>query len=357
MNKLTIIFCSKYIISFLWAVGILVCLFSLFEFSEQLEDVGSSSYGYIHAVFYVLLTMPGKALELSPFSAILGSTVFLGAMVHRRELLALRVCGVSGIKICGLVLMASVGLAVVIIILTEFGIPALNQKAYMMRANHLSKQGSLHKKGFWAQNGFTFLNIRSIESNWIYRDIYVYSFNHEGGLENFIYAKKAHVQEDQTWKLFDVVKNHYDNNQILTEELKTMEWHSFIGEKQRELLSIPAHFLSYSQLYYILHNAGGQEKNLKTYQLAFWHKIAAPLAVIALTLIVLPFLVCKINIRKSLSLSIPLGVIGGGLFYLLTKLLGYLALVLNINPALLLLSPILLIFVFSLWMIHRICMV
>jgi len=47
------------------------------------------------ALLYVVLTLPGRMLELSPTSALIGSTLALGLLAKNLELVALRASGIS----------------------------------------------------------------------------------------------------------------------------------------------------------------------------------------------------------------------------------------------------------------------
>ena len=51
---------------FLLVLFILAFLFSLFEFFGQLDDVGRGYYQLQDAFFFVLLTLPGRILDLIP---------------------------------------------------------------------------------------------------------------------------------------------------------------------------------------------------------------------------------------------------------------------------------------------------
>jgi len=57
---------------------VLAGLLSFLELAKQLDHVGEGHYRLTDALFYVALTLPGRMLELTPTSALLGSMVALG---------------------------------------------------------------------------------------------------------------------------------------------------------------------------------------------------------------------------------------------------------------------------------------
>ena len=74
---------------------VLLALFSIFTFAEQLEDVGDGAYELGNAIQYVLLTIPDRVLALAPFVMLLGGLFALGALARNRELIAIQAAGVS----------------------------------------------------------------------------------------------------------------------------------------------------------------------------------------------------------------------------------------------------------------------
>jgi len=71
------------------ALLLLLTLFNLFTFSDELKDLGGG-YGLKQIFYYLALTSPRVFYELVPSSALLGSLFILGAMGNNRELIAMR---------------------------------------------------------------------------------------------------------------------------------------------------------------------------------------------------------------------------------------------------------------------------
>ena len=74
---------------------LLLTLFNLFTFSDELGDLGVGGYGLKQIFYYLALTSPTIFYELMPASALLGSLFVLGAMANNQEITAMRAAGLS----------------------------------------------------------------------------------------------------------------------------------------------------------------------------------------------------------------------------------------------------------------------
>ena len=69
-------------------MAILLSIFSLMAFVNELDMVGRGTYGIADAALNVLLTAPGRIVELAPVTALLGSIIGLGELAAGHELIA-----------------------------------------------------------------------------------------------------------------------------------------------------------------------------------------------------------------------------------------------------------------------------
>src|SRR5215510_1783548 len=83
---------------------ILASAFSLIALVRELDSVGKGTYEASDAAVYVLLTLPGWMVELSPAMALLGAIVGLGELAAGEELTAMQALGVSRARIAWSVL-------------------------------------------------------------------------------------------------------------------------------------------------------------------------------------------------------------------------------------------------------------
>ena len=59
----------------------LLFLFGFFDFIQELSDVGRGNYRVPIAALYVLLSLPGRAYEILPVAALIGTLFALSQMV------------------------------------------------------------------------------------------------------------------------------------------------------------------------------------------------------------------------------------------------------------------------------------
>ncbi|MCK5926268.1 MAG: LptF/LptG family permease, partial [Methylococcales bacterium] len=69
------------------ALILLLTLFNLFTFSDELKDMGTGDYGLKEIFLYLLLTSPRVFYELVPSAALLGSLFVLGTMANHSEII------------------------------------------------------------------------------------------------------------------------------------------------------------------------------------------------------------------------------------------------------------------------------
>src|SRR5512138_666451 len=112
---------------------VLAGLFSFLELARQLDDVGKGHYSTANAMLYVALTLPGRMIEMTPPSALLGSIMALGLLNRNLELLAIWASGIS-IQRVGLSFMKPAVLTLSVLLLgVKFIIPYLEQTAWTLR--------------------------------------------------------------------------------------------------------------------------------------------------------------------------------------------------------------------------------
>ena len=76
-------------------IAILLSIFSLIAFVNELDMVGRGTYGIADAALNVLLTAPGRMVELAPATALMGSIIGLGELAAGHELIAMLALGIS----------------------------------------------------------------------------------------------------------------------------------------------------------------------------------------------------------------------------------------------------------------------
>ncbi len=332
---------------------ILTALFSIMELVRQLDDVGEGSYQLVDVFIYIAYTMPGRILSLTAISALLGSIVALGTLANGDELLAMRACGFSVFRISRVVLSTGLVLMLGVLILAQFVVPQLEQRAWMNREVARSDLGTLLPEGgFWTRDKNRFINIRSSTYGEGLDDLSVYEFDEEGKPSRFITARNAEISPDGRWICRDIRQITFLDQRIIDQKIPTLTLDIFLNSKQVDLLSVTPGMFSISALYQYIQILKQRGENADPYILSLWQKVTLPLKVAAMIFFSLPFVFGPAR-EASSGRRVTLGAIFGISYYYFDQALGYTGLIIGLHPAFTTLLPLMIIIMIALWlMLH-----
>jgi lipopolysaccharide export system permease protein len=317
----------------------LTALFSLLEFVEQLSDVGQGGYTVSGAFTYVLLTAPSRVLQVAPVSMLMGCLLALGALGRNSELTALRSLGISEKRIIGAVIMLTVPVVIVLFLIAQFVIPPAQQLARVTRPSALLSSDS--DGGFWAHGDHRYLNVGRFEGASLAKDVDIYAFMTDGGLDSVIHADSALIQADDAWLLIGVTKTRVVASELEAEHLPSLSWKSFVSRPQIGLLMLPVESMPPVGLYRYVHELALHKQQAIRYEQELWRKVSIPLSMIAMIMISAPF-VFGSSRGQSVGRQIVIGMIIGIVFSLGQQTADQLDLLLDLDPAVTTLAPSLL---------------
>ena len=331
--------------AFVWVAVALTGLFSLLEFVEQLAYVGQGQYNVTDALLYVLLTAPSRLLQVTPVSMLLGSLLTLGALARNSELTAMLSLGVSEIRIVGSVLRLIFPIVTALFLTAEFVIPPAQRLAQEQRTVALSSSTSSHAdSGFWAQSDHRYLNVQRLRSGQVPIDIDLYSFEADGSLQSIIHAEQADVRPDGVWLLRDVSRRRVESSQLKTEHLTSLSWHCFVPIQEIRFLMLPLESIPPSALYQHIRTLQRRHQKAIRYEQQLWAKASLPFSMIAMIMIVAPFVFGSARTQNAGS-YLAAGASFGIVFSLGQQIIGHLGLLLDVNPAVTALTPSILVMV------------
>lgn len=325
-------------------VGIgLVSLFSLFDFVEQLRSVGEAQYGAFDALEYVLLTAPGRFIQLTPPSVLLASLLGLGAMAASGELTALRSLGISRNRIVAWVLELTVLILVLLFVIAEFVAPASQRIATYQRDAKVAPSGAIVSKGgFWARGEHGYVNVHRLTHEATTADIDIFVFRDDGTIGQFTHAENADVLDDGTWQLRSVTTKTFEDDRVLTERAESKRWTSFLSPQQVKLLTTSPEAMAPTELWAYVRTLKRQHQHTIRFEQQLWSLISIPLASVAMILVSIPFVFGSLR-GVSLGQRITVGILIGLIFSLIQQIVNYVGLLLDLNPAFPALAPSLLI--------------
>ena len=321
------------------ALIILLTIFNLFTFSDELDDIGRGNYGLSQVFYFVALQSPTVIYELMPASALLGSLFVLGSMANNQELIAMRAAGLSLLGIIKAVLMAGVILVIGAFAIGEFIAPNAEETGQVMRATAQNNQVLLKAKyGLWLREEQRFINIRHIEDNGDLADISVYSLDEFGHLIQSLHANKATFLGNQQWRLHTIEQSIIDIDAMQVTQKDQQLWTSSIAPDLLKIVVVNSDNLSlYDLAMYIDFLKTNQQKTRK-FELAFWGRIVNPLVIFVMLIIATPFVIA---IKRGVSIGsrLLIGVTIGMGFNILDQIIGHIGLIYDLNPIIIAFLP------------------
>lgn len=336
------------------ALLLLLTLFNLFTFTDELKDLGDGNYGLKEIFYYLALTSPGVFYELVPASALLGSLFVLGAMGNNRELIAMRAAGLSVFGIIRAVMLAGGILVVISMLIGEFVAPVTKRMAQMVKISARQEQVLMNEKyGLWLREGKSFINIRRVIDDGKLADISIYELNDQQHLHRALHANEAVFQAKQQWDLRDIRLSEVSTQQMIASKQATQLLKLSIAPDLLKMVIVTPNNLS---LYDLASYVGFLKKNhqkSQSFELAFWGRIVNPFVTFIMLLLSAPFV---IGVKRGVSVGerMMIGVVIGMGFNIIDKIVGHLALIYNLNPPLIAFIPSLVVLALALFAINRI---
>ncbi len=336
----------------LLALFVLVALFAFLSVIDQLEATGRGNYNVIKALQYVLLTTPRLAYEIFPIAAVIGGMTTLGIMSRDSELAVIRTSGVSRFRLAYALAKGGIVIIILTIVVGELIAPYREQKAQHLRSVALTEQITLKSKyGFWSRDGLSFINIRKILPGDRMEDIYIYEFDKNNRLRASTYAKRAEYAEDQ-WILEDIEKTSLYEDHISIENLNRAAWESILDPDVINLVAIKPQYLTLWGLFDYIHYLKQNEQNSLQYEQALWAKLVNPYIIVFMIILSIPLVRSNPRIT-AIGQRVFIGCLAGIVFHLCNQIAGHLGVVYEINPALSVTFPALMLSAVVFWLLYR----
>jgi lipopolysaccharide export system permease protein len=244
---------------------------------------------------------------------------------------------------------------VVVVALGQFVAPPLDRVAHVKRAQALSATVAIQSEhGFWSRAGHRFLRVRDIRAGGILGGVEIYEFGDGGRLRRFTHAQWADIRTGREWRLTDVVQKDFEpGGGIERRQLPVLAWESFLDAEQVDLLALQPSILSLSDLYQYVRYLRASGQDSASYELALWQKASMPLAVGAMILLSVPFVLGVMRMASTGQRMMVGSLVGVG-FHLVSQVTARLGLLLNLSPAVTALAPALVVLAVTVWRFRRI---
>jgi lipopolysaccharide export system permease protein len=354
MNVLTRYIAKDILKAAFFAAILLLTLFDLFTFSDELDDIGRGDYSLADVCYFVTLTSPTVFYELMPASALIGSLFALGAIASHHELIAMRAAGLSVFGIIRAVLVAGCFWVALAVLVGEFVAPFAEEKAQVMRATaqHNAFFRNL-KYGIWLREGTRFINIRLLEDNGNLADISIYETDAQRHLLRSVHAKEAVYLGKQQWRLEDIQASAVTTAQIQASSAAEQVWNSSIAPDLLKIVVVnPDNLSLYDLALYVQFLKDNQQKS-QLYEMSFWGRVVTPLVIFVMLLVSTPFV---IGVKRGVSAAsrILIGVVIGMGFNVLDMTISHIGLIYSLNPPLVAFTPSLLVLAGAVYALRKV---
>ncbi|MGZ8163273.1 MAG: LPS export ABC transporter permease LptG [Methylobacter sp.] len=353
MNVLTSYIVKEILKGSFIALLLLLTLFNLFTFTDELKDLGKGNYGLREIFYYLALTSPRVFYELVPSAALLGSLFILGAMGTHRELIAMRAAGLSVFGIIKSVMLAGAILAIVAIFIGEFIAPSTERKAQVIKVTARNEQAVKGTRyGLWLREGKKFINVRQIKDDGNLADISIYELDDEHHMRLVKHAEQATYLGKQQWKLTHISQSEISTQQMAAAYQDEQIWKSSIAPDLLKIVVVSPDDLSIVDLAKYIDFLKENHQKSHVFELAFWGRLVNPLVIFVMLLVSAPFV---IGVKRGVSVGgrMMIGIIIGMSFNIIDKIIGHLGLIYELNPSLMAVLPSLTVLVLALFTVSR----
>lgn len=313
---------------------VLLALSGLYLFITQQDDIGVGTFSVEDAFMFVGLNLPKYAFDLLPIAALIGALLALGNLARTLELVVVRAAGVSTMRIA----MWTAGAGVILMVLTgligEVIAPPMEQYGRQLKTfakfNDYSMAGN---KSAWAKDGDMMISVRQQSADNRYGGVYVFKFDAQRRLLSVGRAQSANIDENNRWKLENYVESRLDPERVVASkqaatDLQTRLSPEFLGLAVLDADSLPGRGL-YSYIQHLQENG----LDSRTYEVAFWARIARTVAVAIIVVLAVPFAFGPMRSTGTGARTV-VGIMIGVVFFLLAKMLESGGAVFNMSPLL-----------------------
>lgn len=327
---------------------IVLSLEMVFSFIDETGDIGRGDYSAGMAFLYVLLRAPQTAYQAFPMATLIGALLGLGGLAARNELTVMRAVGISVLGIARSVMLAGFGLALLAFALGEWVAPPAERWAQELRTNAIQQQvASSREAGFWARDGNRFVEVDRALSNYELSGVRIYEFDRQRQLVELVVADHASYVGPH-WELRNATSSRFSADGIATRSEPQRRWDSELAPAVLDVVVVEPELLSVIDLWTYIDYLERNELDSERYRLAFWVKLATPLATMAMLLLTIPMVFGSARATNA-GQRLFVGVLIGIVFFLANRLLNQMGLVYGLPPVFSALLPTLVFLAIGVW--------
>ncbi len=330
----------------------LVSLSLFFTLVQQIDNLGKGDFTGWRFVEYLLLRAPGSAVQFMPLATLIGSMLSLGALAANSELIAMHASGISLRRLAWSVSLAALVMAVLTLLVADYVTPWSETRAREIKSASLDRGGSLlSRRGLWVKEGDHVIFVGRLFPDGSARRVEIHRFDEKGRLKMALTARSA-VARDQGWLLKSVRQSLFEEDRVIRKQYKEWYYRGGLSEDLLSSLVIEPDQMSLFDLYGYLRFLRDNGIDTSVESLAFWRKLYAPITILVMALLALPF-VSGSQRQGNVGQRLVTGILLGLVFVMLDKLLVQLGLQWKLPAFINAFLPTALFLVLMLWLMRR----
>ena len=281
--------------SVLMTWGVLLGLDVVLAFAGEVGDIGKGGYSANHAIAATGLTIPWRAYNLFPTSAVIGALLGLGQLAASSELTALRALGLSRRRVSVSVALALALLTGLMVVNGETLAPWGEERAQAIKSVRNPDMVVAKYSGLWAREGGMFLNARSGEQRqqgddqWLeLRDVRMFEFDTDGRLKSIANAGIAEHRPGG-WLLRNVERTSFAGKTVTRALVAEERWESQLDEAALAASVTKPRNMGSDELRASIEYRKRNRLQAAEYEDIYWSRWFYPFNVLALCLAAVPF--------------------------------------------------------------------
>lgn len=301
MNTLSRYLLKEFLKPLIFTIMVFVGLYVIAELVDEMRSFVNHKPSVFLIFLYYIYRIPYFVVQILPLAVLLSSLFSLGQLGRNNELIAMRSCGISFLRVVTPILIASFTLVLVVLFFNELVIPYTNPRAHHIKRVGIEKKTDhrLQLSRDWitrSVSGRRVLHTRHLDAAAGHmRDIILIQLDENMQIKVRLDAPRA-VWQSGNWLFENGVLRHFDANGVVTHYNKFARHvmpfketpKDFIREEKKDdqLLSMPLKELTYQ--IQLLRETGIDPRKE---EVNFHLKIAFPFAnfILALLGVSLPF--------------------------------------------------------------------
>lgn len=322
-----------------------LAMFVFFDLLAEIEDVGPG-YGIGHAMAYVLLGLPSRAVELAPIAALIGTLWALSQSAANSEFTVFRVSGLRpGVTVRSLL---AIGLPMVLMtaVFSEVVTPLSEGARSQFREFAKGGAGGVLRSGLWLRDaahperatskGARFVNAARFSRDRGLQQVTMYEFDEQERLTVAMQAPSVTYRRAlegwHEWELHDAQLTEFaSDGRVRSRTVATMVMPSMLSPETLGALVTKPDRMTLLDLYRYVQYLKQNKQQSERFEIALWKRITYPLAIWVMMVLALP--VAFLQARSGvLGARVFAGILIGIGFHLANSLFSHLG-VLTTWPA------------------------